>query len=292
MNSPAETVVGGVRVWRAQPPSWVGAVLATPALVLVVVLVGYPLIAIIAATLGVDGRQALGDVLGSHSDRKALVRTIRVSAEVTALSLILGVLLAWALTTARTRIGRLVLWIAVLAPFWMSVVVKNYAFVLLLRQGGAAQETLATLGLVDSSTDLLYTEGAVVLGMLYAMLPYSVLPLYASFSRLDQSMISAAESLGANRMQAVLGVVGPLCARGILAAGTLVFVISLGFYVTPVILGGPTAPFAASAIGTALFEFFDLTGAKALAVILLGIALLAVIISQLIGRFVLTGADK
>jgi putative spermidine/putrescine transport system permease protein len=248
--------------------------------------------AITASVFGADGREALDTVLSSNSDQKALLRTVRVSAIVTILSVVLGSALAWALVTIRHRGWRILVWVAVLAPFWMSVVVKNYAFVLLLRDGGPVHAFLSNVGLIGPSTKLLFTETAVILGMLYAMLPYAVLPLYATFLRLDLTMISAAESLGASRVQALWNVAAPLCARGVLAAATLVFVISLGFYVTPVILGGPTAPFAATAIGSAVFEFFDIFTAKALAVILLALALISAIASQLISRYVLKGEDR
>lgn len=278
------------RVWRAEPSALVGALLSTPAVLIVLVLVGYPVFLIIANTLDDSGRTALAEILASNSDQKALVRTVRVSFLVSLLSVAFGVILAWALITIQSRIWRLIVWVSVLSPFWMSVVVKNYVFVLLLRQGGPLQEALSRIGI--SNAALLYTEGAVVVGMLYAMLPYAVLPLYATFSRLDLSMVSAAESLGSGRIRALWDVVVPLCARGVLAAGTLVFIVSLGFYVTPVILGGPTAPFAASAIGTAIFEFFNVDQAKALAVILLIVALIAAMTSQWISRYVLISEDR
>lgn len=280
------------RVWRPESSSGVGLLLSAPAVLLVLVLVGYPLLLITADTFTDAGRKALAEVLASNSDQKALLRTLRVSFLVAVLSVGFGSVMAWALITIKSRFWRVIVWISVLAPFWMSVVVKNYAFVLLLRRGGPVPSLLMQMGLMDSSSSLLYTEGAVVLGMLYAMLPYAVLPLYATFSRLDHSMISAAESLGASRLRALWNVMVPLCARGMLAAGTLVFVISLGFYVTPIILGGPTAPFAASAIGSALFEFFNLNQAKVIAVLLLSIALIAAVVSLWTSRYVLRSEDR
>jgi putative spermidine/putrescine transport system permease protein len=270
----------------------VGLALAAPAVLLVLALLGYPLMSVVVDVIAPTGRQAVAEVFASAADRSALIRTVRVSAVVAVLSLLLGSVLAWALCTTKSRIWKAVLWIAVLAPFWMSVVVKNYAFVLLLRQGGPITTALEDLGLLQSGTDLLYTEGAVVAGMVYAMLPYAVLPLYATFSSLDFTLITAAESLGAGRARALWNIAAPLCAQGILSAGTLVFVISLGFYVTPVILGGPGAPFAASSIGDSIFQYFNLDGAKALAVILLAIALMSVIISQLLSRLLFKGDGR
>lgn len=278
------------RRWRAESPATVGMLLAAPAVLLVVGLVGYPLVALTVDSLGTEGREAIGQVFTADADRAALLRTIRVSLIVTVLALLLGGALAWSLRSAVSRWWRLLLWTAVLAPFWMSVVVKNYALILILRRGGPLHELLANVGLASADDDLLYSEGAVIIGMLYAMLPYAVLSLYAAFAALDTTLLGAAEVLGASRVRALIGIALPLCARGILAAGTLVFVVCLGFYVTPVVLGGPAAPFVASVVGSSIFDYFDLVGARAFAFVLLLIAIAAVALNQTVGRF-LPSAD-
>jgi putative spermidine/putrescine transport system permease protein len=270
--------------WQARPSWRTGAVLAAPAVLAVAGLIGVPLLVLVTDTLGAAGLTAYAELLGSRADRAALFRTVWVSGLVAVLATGLGGVLAWSLCTVGSRSGRALLWISVLAPFWMSVVIKNYTFVLLLRQGGPVHGVLSALGLVAPGDDVLYTEGAVVVGMLYAMLPYAVLPLYATFSALDRSLVSAAETLGASRALAVMNVVVPTCSRGILNAGTLVFVICLGFYVTPVVLGGPSSPFVATVVGDDIFEYFDLVGAKAFAVVLLAVALVALVVSQLVSR--------
>ncbi|WP_084965872.1 ABC transporter permease [Thermoactinospora rubra] len=275
--------------WQAQSSTSVGLLLVAPALVLVIGLVAYPLVSLVADTLRPEGRAALVAVLSGDASRRALLRTLWVSFEVTVLAVVLGAFMAWALCTVRGRLWRILLWIAVLAPFWMSVVVKNYAFVLILRQGGPLNRLLVALGLMDPRQSLLYTEGSVVVGMLYAMLPYAVLPLFATFSGVDRSLIGAAETLGAGRARAIVSVVLPLAARGIVSATTLVYVICLGFYVTPVVLGGPGTPFAATLIGSYLFEYFDMPGAKAFALVILLAALAAVVAGQALARVLPSG---
>jgi putative spermidine/putrescine transport system permease protein len=270
--------------WQARPSWRTGAVLAAPAVLAVAGLIGVPLLALVTDTLGPAGLTAYAELLGSPADRAALLRTVWVSGLVAVLATVLGAVLAWSLCTVGNRTWRALLWISVLAPFWMSVVIKNYTFVLLLRQGGPVHGVLSALGLVAAGDDVLYTEGAVVVGMLYAMLPYAVLPLYATFAALDRSLVAAAETLGAGRALAVWSIVVPACSRGILNAGTLVFVICLGFYVTPVVLGGPSSPFVATVVGDDIFEYFDLVGAKAFAVVLLAVALAALLVSQLVSR--------
>jgi putative spermidine/putrescine transport system permease protein len=280
------------RQWRTESSVGTGLLLTAPAILLVLALVAYPLISLTIDVLQPAGLAALGEVLSGGTSQRALLRTIWVSVEVTVLALILGSFVAWALCTVKSRTWRLVLWLAVLAPFWMSVVVKNYAFVLLLRQGGPLNEVLVAAGLMSDQASLLYSETAVVVGMLYAMLPYAVLPLFATFSGIDRSLISAAETLGASRSRALMNVVLPLASRGMLSAATLVFVICLGFYVTPVVLGGPGTPFVASLIGSTIFEYFDMNAAKAFALVILCVALLSVILSQGLTRFLPRGENK
>lgn len=293
MTALAHRVTGGAPAgWQARPSWRTGAVLAAPAVLAVAGLIGLPLLALATDTLGSAGMAAYADLLSSPADRAALFRTVWVSGLVAVLATGLGAVLAWALCTVESRARRALLWISVLAPFWMSVVIKNYTFVLLLRQGGPVHGLLAGVGLIGAEDDVLYTEGAVVVGMLYAMLPYAVLPLYATFSALDRSLLAAAETLGASRALAVLNVVVPTCSRGILNAGTLVFVICLGFYVTPVVLGGPSSPFVATMIGDDIFEYFDLVGAKAFAVVLLAVALVALLVSQLVSRRLPSGEQR
>jgi putative spermidine/putrescine transport system permease protein len=270
--------------WRPDASWPAGAALAAPAVALLLALVAWPLASLVVDSLSEGGIGAYGDFFGSPADREALVRTVRVSTVVTVLALVLGGSLAWALVTTRSRLARLGLWIAVLAPFWMSVVVKNYAFVLMLAQGGPVHDLLRGVGLAGEDANLLYTEGAVIAGMLYAMFPFATLPLYAAFRGFDQSLLSAAETLGATRARALCGMLVPLAARALLSTGTLVFVISLGFYVTPVVLGGSGAPFAATVIADDIFRFFDLNGARVFAVALLVLALVTVVASHLLAR--------
>jgi putative spermidine/putrescine transport system permease protein len=269
------------RAWQRDPSARVGVALLSPALVLLVLLLAYPLVRLLLDTLGAPG--SYPEVLRSSAARRALIRTVVVSAEVSALAIVLGGVLAWEIRTALGRWKRGLLWFAVLAPFWMSIVVKNYAFVILLRHDGPIEHALRDVGLLGGG-QLLYTQGAVLVGMLYAMLPYAVLPLYATFSSVDLSLIAAAESLGARRGRALASVLVPLAARGVIATATLVFVISLGFFVTPVLLGGAGAPFAATNIANDIFQYFNLTEAKALAVILLGLALLSLLVARTVTR--------
>jgi putative spermidine/putrescine transport system permease protein len=132
---------------------------------------------------------------------------------------------------------------------------------------------LQALGLVDQPVQLLYTAFAVVLGMTYTMVPYAVLAMYPTMTMVDVELLNAAHGLGASKRKAFASVLLPLIRPGIVAATAIVFAISIGFYVTPVLLGGAQTPFIATVIGDDIFTYFNYPRAAASAVILLVIAL-------------------
>jgi putative spermidine/putrescine transport system permease protein len=205
------------------------------------------------------------------------------AAIVAALAVAIGGLIAWQLRTTRSRLLRVTLWIALLVPLFMGTVAKNYAFVLLLADNGPLNALLEAVGLDPIA--LLYTSGAVIAGIVYTMIPFAALPLYGVFLSIDESLVHAARGMGASRLRAAVGVTLPLAMPGILASLALVFTIALGFYVTPVLLGGAQAPFMASLIENYLLGSFDYPLASAASVILLITALTILAVSfRLLGR--------
>ncbi len=258
--------------------------LATPLLVMLLAFVVYPL-----AKLSVDSL-ASGDGLGNYAQlfqseagRRALITTLVAAALVTVLAVLIGGVLAWYIRTARSTAARVVLWLAVLVPFWMGTVTKNYAIVLLVANNGALNALLKLLGL--GSVSLLYTAKAVVMGMVYTMVPYAAFSLYGVFLTIDESLVAAARSMGATRLRAIRTVVLPLALPGIVASSALVFAISLGFYITPVLLGGAQAPFMASLIQDYVLTFFDypVAAAASVTLLLVAVAILALALA-LVGR--------
>jgi putative spermidine/putrescine transport system permease protein len=126
----------------------------------------------------------------------------------------------------------------VLLPFWISVLVRSFAWLTILGPQGPINATLQGLGLTDEPVQLARNETGVLIAMVHVMLPYAILTLYANMRGIDAGLVSAARSLGASRFQAFRMVFLPLTRPGMIGAATLVFILSLGFYVTPAILGG------------------------------------------------------
>ena len=129
----------------------------------------------------------------------------------------------------------------VTVPFWTNLLVRVYAWMLLLRNGGLVDSALGVFGVPEGSVGLLYSNGAVMIGLLYSFLPFMVLPIYTSLEKLDWRLVEAAFDIGANRWQALKRVILPLALPGMLAGATLVFIPALGNYIIPELLGGGKA---------------------------------------------------
>ncbi|WP_043310877.1 ABC transporter permease [Pseudomonas sp. ML96] len=126
----------------------------------------------------------------------------------------------------------------VTVPFWTNLLVRVYAWMLLLRNGGLVDSGLGLFGVPEGTLGLLYSNTAVMIGLLYSFLPFMVLPIYTSLEKLDWRLVEAAFDLGANRWQALKRVILPLALPGMLAGATLVFIPALGNYIIPELLGG------------------------------------------------------
>lgn len=164
-------------------------------------------------------------------------RSLGYAGLTTALCLAIGYPVAYALGRAAPRRRQLLL-LALMVPFWTSFLVRSYAWVTILKGQGVLNALLLRLGLVAEPLELLYTPGAVVVGLVYTFLPFMILPIYASVEKLDGTLLEAALDLGAGPLRVFRRVLLPLTAPGIGAGVLLVFVPSLGLYAVNDILGG------------------------------------------------------
>ncbi|MGH9557722.1 MAG: ABC transporter permease [Bryobacteraceae bacterium] len=164
------------------------------------------------------------------------LRSFWIAGVATALCLILGFPLA--LFIARSGRRKNLYLALVILPFWTSFLIRLYAWMFLLRDTGLINTALQALGLIRAPLPMLYNDGAVILGLVYGFLPFTVLPLYAAIERLDKSLFEAAADLGAKPFETLFRVTIPLCAPGIRAGAILVFVPCLGTYLTSDLLGG------------------------------------------------------
>lgn len=179
-------------------------------------------------------------LVGSAVYRQVAVNTLVVAGAVTAICAIL----AWPVAYVLSRLKGVWFIIAlygVLFPFWISVLVRTFAWMLLLERNGPLNKLLMGSGLTDSPISLLFNNTGVMIGMVHVLLPYMILPLYSAMSRIDRRLLLASDGLGAGLFDTFRRIYFPLCLPGIAGGATFVFLLSLGFFITPALLGGANA---------------------------------------------------
>lgn len=201
-----------------------------------------------------------------------LSTTFQLAILVTLVCLVLGYPLAYLASQLSSRWASLVL-LCVLFPFWTSLLVRTYAWLVLLQRKGVINGWLQSLGLIDEPLRLVHNFTGTAIGMVHIMLPFMVLPLYASMKTIDQDYMKAAANLGASPIRAFWQVYVPLSVPGLAAGMIVVFTLSLGFYVTPALLGGGRVMMWAMQIERSIAVYSDWGAASALGVVLLAITL-------------------
>ena len=222
-------------------------------------------------------RRPDGTVTQQPEDQRIYItiylRTLGVALAVTFLCIVLGFPLAYMLAHMRDKTANLLL-ILVLIPFWTSLLVRTTAWTVVLQENGLINSLLQMLGLIAEPLPLIFNRVGVIIAMTHILLPFVILPVYSVMRQIPTSYVHAARSLGAGPLVAFLRVYLPQCMPGLNAGGLLVFVFSLGYYITPSLIGGPTdqmiAYFVSYNIGTSM----NWGLASALATILLAAVLL------------------
>jgi putative spermidine/putrescine transport system permease protein len=251
------------------------AVLLLPAVVFLVVFFLAPLLTISLRSL-TDPPDAGISNYTSFFEQDANLRVLRntfwIALVATVSCLLIGYPYAYLMTIAPGRVAGLLL-IAVLLPFWSSLLVRTFAWQVILRDTGIINRFLLDLGLIQEPLTLIRTTLGVIIGMSHVLLPFMVLPLYAVMRRIDPEFGRAAANLGATPMTAFFRVFLPLSLPGILAGCLLVFVLALGFYITPALLGGLRDQMISQLIVEEVQQALDWGAASAMAVLLVGITL-------------------
>jgi putative spermidine/putrescine transport system permease protein len=159
--------------------------------------------------------------------------------------------------------------VVVLLPYWTSILVRSYAWLAILQKGGIINQLLLNIGLVREPVQLVYNFTGVVCGMTYIMLPYMVLVLYTSLQSIQGQLVLVAQTLGSTRGEAFRRIVLPLSLPGILTGSTLVFILSLGFFITPALLGGRRQITFSMLIDIQMNQLLDWKFGAALSILLL-----------------------
>ncbi|MCF1184693.1 ABC transporter permease subunit [Marichromatium gracile] len=213
----------------------------------------------------------------------AFLNSLWVALVCTLLCLLIGYPMAYAIATAPQR-WRIPLLMLVILPFWTSFLIRVYAWIGILKTNGLLNHLLLALGVIDTPLNILHTQTAVYIGVVYSYLPFMILPLYANLSRLDPTLLEAAADLGCRPLRAFVRVTLPLSLAGIVAGSMLVFIPVVGEFVIPDLLGGPETLMVGKLLWTEFFGNKDWPLAAALAIVLLGLLVVPFVLMQRLER--------
>ena len=198
----------------------------------------------------------------------AYLQSLQVAAISTLLCLLIGYPLAWAVAHSRTS-TRNILLLLVILPSWTSFLIRVYAWMGILKDNGVLNNVLIWLHVIDQPLVILHTNLAVYIGIVYAYLPFMVLPIYTALTRIDYSLVEASLDLGARPLKTFFQVIVPLTKGGIIAGSMLVFIPAVGEYVIPELLGGPDSNMIGRVLWQEFFNNRDWPVASAVAVVML-----------------------
>ncbi len=210
---------------------------------------------------------------------RVFLRTFWISALCCLLCLLIGFPIAYAM--ARTTAWRAMLIAAcVLGPLWTSILVRSYAWIFLLQRNGVINDLLIDLGIIDTRLRMLYTEGAVLIAMTHVLLPFMILPIFSTIRAIPTDLERSARNLGASRSRAFLAVTLPLSLPGVSAGVLFVFILAIGFYITPALVGGPRTMMIGTLIAQQVTELLNWPLAGAISLLLLVISVTAALVFQ------------
>jgi spermidine/putrescine transport system permease protein len=215
--------------------------------------------------------------LGSSVYWLVLWRSCWLALLTTIACLLIGYPIAFFIAT-RPSTWRGILLLLVIIPFWTNFLVRTYAWMVLLRTEGVINIVLESLHLIDTPLKLLFTPFAVAIGLIYGYLPFMILPLYATIERFNFSLIEAAHDLGANDLRTFLKIVIPLTKRGIIAGSLLVFIPSVGAFITPDILGGAKSLMIGNLIQNQFIKARDWPFGSTLSILMMAIVLIPIVL--------------
>jgi len=258
--------------------------LALPALLVILLLVVLPVGWLAWQSIYHDGftLENYRRILNEDIYWRSFALTFEISLMVTLLALLLGYPIAYAASAAPKGWSIVILALVVL-PFWTSVLVRAYAWLALLQRTGVINRLLQSVGLIDEPLALVHNSLGTVVATLHILLPFMVLPLYATMQTIPRDLLQAGASLGGSPMHNFWRIFLPLSLPGVLAGATLVFVLSLGFYITPELLGGGRTIMVSMLVSRNV-ELYDQWGAASAVGVVLLISVVAIFL--VVSRFI------
>lgn len=258
------------------PRSRSGWGLVVPLVILMALGFNLPLIFMLGSSFFEDGNFTLVNysaaLIDTHVYVKVLIRTFKIAVITTVVCILLGYPLAYWLRGLSPRLQMLGL-VLVVIPFWISILVRTYAWIVLMGNTGIVNSLLSDIGLISEPIQFLYNETGVLIGTINILLPFLVLPLFAAMTKIDNRLLQAAQTLGAGRLTIFWRVFFPLSVPALAAGSVLVFILTLGFYITPAVLGGGRVPMIANMLDLLINQIPQWELASSISVVLLGATL-------------------
>lgn len=209
--------------------------------------------------------------------------TFKVGISVTLSCLLLGYPVAYFIANAPSKYANLLLFFVII-PLWTSMLVRTYAWMVLLGRNGVLNNVMINLSMIEHPVKMMHNTFGVYLGMTHILLPFMILPMYSVMRNIDRNLVSAAKSLGAGPFRSFIEVYLPLSMPGVVAAVTLVFIISLGFFITPELLGGLRDVMISMLIERQVNDFLNWGIASALSLLLLLLTGMFFLVFRMIGK--------
>jgi len=256
---------------------------ALPALILLFLFFLFPVVRMLGFSVETGTLDWYAKALGEGLYLQVFWNTFEIALLVTAICLLLGYPLGFMIATT-TPLWATLGFIFVLLPLWTSVLVRTYAWMVLLGRNGVFNRWLIEAGVISDPLPLLHNFNGVLIGMVHVLLPYMVLPIYGAVRRLDPALVAAAEGLGASNWRIFWRIYLPLTLPGIFAGAVIVFVLSLGFYITPALLGGGKVMMVAVMIEQEVRQTLNWPFAAALSAVLLALTLGVYTVAQIFTR--------
>jgi len=271
---------------RRTPPLQSSAALAIPACIVVVAALLVPLAYVLLLSLNrsapgvvdLNGSFTLANYtrfLSSSFYLRVLGKTVYLAAMTTALCATFGSILALAIWRAPARFRGLII-IVVISPLLVSIVTRTFGWMIVLGDNGLINTTLMTLGVIRTPLHLMFTDGAVIVGLLHVFLPLMVLPILTALDRIDPNVPQAANTLGAGRFTTATQVILPLATPGLVSGITIVFSLAMSSYITPALMGGPDSGMITTLIYQQFVVTFNWQFGAVLVAILLAVSLMLV----------------
>ena len=257
------------------------AALLAPAMLIALSAFVVPLARLVGISFSAPAGPAIAyaQLLGDDIYARVFLNTFGIAVAVTAIALLIAFPVAFALTRL-SRTWRGIVFACVLLPLWISVLVRTFSWMLVLERNGPVNRLIVASGVSEQPLPLLFNHTGVLIGMVHVLLPYAVLPIYAALVRVDPTLIRASEGLGATAATTFLRVLLPLSLRGVATAATFTFLLALGFFVTPALLGGASSITLSMLIDGFVSDRLDWPLAAAASVILLVAALVVVAVAS------------